>query len=79
MAMRILAIHPPAQRPPVPKGRQDLANPYEQGNAGSTVDWGTILVVVLVVAGIAGVLLLPRRKQWNADGADDRARKDEEE
>ncbi len=38
------------------------------------MEWGTLLVVALIVAGIAGVLLLPMRKQWNADGADDDAR-----
>lgn len=33
-----------------------------------------MLVVALVVAAVAGVLLLPRRKQWNADGEADAAR-----
>ncbi len=42
------------------------------------MDLGTLLVVALVVAGVAGVLLLPRRKQWNADGQADVARRERE-
>lgn len=38
------------------------------------VDWAVVLVVALVAAAVAGVLLLPRRKQWNADGEADAAR-----
>ena len=38
------------------------------------MDWAIVLVVILVAAAVAGILLLPRRKQWNADGEADRAR-----
>lgn len=43
------------------------------------MDWAVALVVVLVAAAVAGVLLLPRRRQWNADGEADRTRERLEE
>lgn len=45
----------------------------------SPVDWAVVLVVGLVAAAVAGILLLPRRRQWNADGEADRTRESLEE
>lgn len=54
------------------------AKRLEPAGPGRLVDWSTLLVVALVVAAVAGVLLLPRRKQWNADGAADKTRAETE-
>lgn len=43
------------------------------------VDLGTFVIIVIIIVSILGVWLLPLRKRWNDDGADDERRETLEE
>ncbi len=38
------------------------------------MDLATLVIVIIIALGILGAWLLPLRKRWNDDGADDEAR-----